>query len=165
MITDTRFYKGFEELIGLEGGYVNLPYDKGGPTKWGISQRAFPDLDIPNLTLQYAQEIYWNNYWHAIKLPLVNNEAIAFEIFECCVNTGLRTSAMIVQRGLNYLGYNLLIDGKVGPVTLKAINEYVYPDALLKVLNCLQFLKYLEIVENDATQKAFARGWLKRIKI
>lgn len=40
------FDKAFEKLIGHEGGYVNHPDDPGGGTKYGISKRAYPNVDI-----------------------------------------------------------------------------------------------------------------------
>ena len=56
----TNFIKSFEEIIGIEGGYVNDPKDKGGETKYGISKRSYPHLDIKNLTLNEAEYIYYN---------------------------------------------------------------------------------------------------------
>ena len=37
--------------------------DPGGTTNYGISQRAYPNLDIKNLTLDQAKEIYYRDYW------------------------------------------------------------------------------------------------------
>ena len=45
------FDKAFELVIGHEGGLVDHPADPGGLTKYGISKRAYPNLDIRNLTL------------------------------------------------------------------------------------------------------------------
>ena len=48
----------FEEIIDnvleSEGGYVNDKDDPGGETNMGISKRAYPDLDIKNLTREEA---------------------------------------------------------------------------------------------------------------
>ncbi|EPA3167239.1 glycosyl hydrolase 108 family protein, partial [Yersinia enterocolitica] len=30
----------FEAILGKEGEYVNHPDDKGGPTRWGITQKV-----------------------------------------------------------------------------------------------------------------------------
>ena len=35
-----------DRLIEREGGYVNHPRDPGGETKYGITKRTYPDLDI-----------------------------------------------------------------------------------------------------------------------
>jgi lysozyme family protein len=47
-------------VLRMEGGTTveNDPHDPGGMTKFGISHKAFPDLDIANLTLEQAKEIY-----------------------------------------------------------------------------------------------------------
>ena len=51
-------------FVGLmEGGYVNDPIDKGGETKYGISKRSYPNLDIKNLTKEQAREIYYKDFW------------------------------------------------------------------------------------------------------
>ncbi len=48
----------FNAILGKEGGYVNHPDDKGGPTNWGITQavaRAHGFTgDMRNLTRQQA---------------------------------------------------------------------------------------------------------------
>ncbi len=46
-----------------EGGYVNRVDDPGGETRYGISKRAHPDVDIKNLTKDAAMEIYRADYW------------------------------------------------------------------------------------------------------
>lgn len=38
-------------------------FDPGGETRYGISKRSYPMLDIANLTKQEAAEIYWHQYW------------------------------------------------------------------------------------------------------
>lgn len=58
-----------------DGGLTDNPVDPGGVTKWGISKRANPDLDIKNLTLEQALQIYWDRYWlpsgcNTLALPL-----------------------------------------------------------------------------------------------
>ena len=54
--------KSFDEIIKHvlehEGGYVNDPKDLGGETKYGITKRFYPDIDIKNLTIEEAKEIY-----------------------------------------------------------------------------------------------------------
>lgn len=57
------FNKAFEIVVGLEGGYSNDPNDPGGETKYGISKRYNPDVDVKNLTLDQAKEIYLKRYW------------------------------------------------------------------------------------------------------
>lgn len=79
-----------------DGGYTNDPKDPGGETKWGISKRAHPDLDIKNLSLDTAFQIYKSDYYDIYKIfkndPLdLDSESISFavSIFDSGVNCGV----------------------------------------------------------------------------
>ena len=50
-------------VLENEGGYVNDPADPGGETKYGISKRSYPALDIKNLTVEQATAIYLRDFW------------------------------------------------------------------------------------------------------
>ena len=163
-----NFKRAFKELIGIEGGYVNNPKDKGGETKFGISKRAYPNLDIKNLTLEKAQDIYYNDYWFALKLDYINEYNVALELFDTCVNMGIWKASTIFQEALNLLNRNernfkdLVVDGVIGVKTILAYNK-VDKNILLKVLNGLQFMNYVRICEKDKSQEVFFNGWMKRV--
>lgn len=57
------FPAAFKAVVGEEGGYVNDPRDPGGETKYGISKRSYPQIDIAQLTLDQAQAIYLRDFW------------------------------------------------------------------------------------------------------
>lgn len=57
------FDRAFELTVGVEGGYVNDSHDPGGETKYGIAKMYHPNVDIKNLTLDQAKEIYLKEYW------------------------------------------------------------------------------------------------------
>ena len=59
----TSFDEIIEVVLHHEGGYVNDPKDPGGETNYGISKRAYPDVDIKNLTEDGAKDIYRRDYW------------------------------------------------------------------------------------------------------
>lgn len=155
------FDEAFTEVIGLEGGYINDPNDPGGQTKYGISKRAYPNVDIANLTLEGAKEIYQRDYWDKLKLSAVS-PTIAEEIFEQAVNLGGTQAVLHVQQALMILGKPVYVDGIMGPQTITAMGG-VYERDLLKVLNGLQFMKYWDIASNNPSQKKFFRGWLRRV--
>ncbi len=157
------FDRAFEAVIGVEDGYVDHPLDKGGPTKWGISYKSYPYMNIKDLSVDQAKGIYKRDYWDKLGLDTVRDYNIATEIFDTGVNMGIMASGKITQTALNYLGSNLKVDGLIGPKTLKELNRYPYPRDLVKALNGVQFAEYLDIVKGDFTQKVFARGWLKRV--
>jgi len=160
------FEKAFAETIGNEGGYVNDPADPGGETQWGISKRAYPDMNIVSLTIRDAKAIYFHDYWDKLNLENLNSYLIAAEIFDTAINTGRRTAIRIAQRALNYLGEDLTEDGLIGPVTLAALNKWTAKDerALFVCLNGFQFMHYYSITQKRAKSKRFARGWTKRIQ-
>lgn len=82
------FDRSFRFLIGEEGGYVNDPADPGGETKFGISKRAYPHLDIKALTLEQAKAIYRRDYWDPLQLDL-RPWGPALVLFDAAVNHGL----------------------------------------------------------------------------
>lgn len=164
------FDKAFNEVIGFEGGYVNNPNDKGGETKYGISKRSYPNIDIKNLTLDEAKEIYYKDFWNTsfIELSLIDDENIAIELFDTGVNMGVKISSKLLQESLNLMNRNqsdwadLKIDGYCGLKTLKAYKK-ARKSILLKVLNGMQFNIYKEIVEKNPKQELFFNGWMKRV--
>lgn len=86
-----NFDTAFERLIGHEGGEVNHPKDPGGHTKYGISKRQYPSVDIAALTLDDAKAIYKRDYWDAIKGD-ERAYPVAFELFDAAVNHGVGRS-------------------------------------------------------------------------
>ena len=83
------FETALKFVLKWEGGYSNDPNDPGGETKYGISKRSYPELDISKLTLKQAKEIYYQNYWLKIgcdELPYPFN----IVVFDTAVNMGRR---------------------------------------------------------------------------
>lgn len=77
-----------DEVLGEEAGYVNNPADPGGETKWGISKRAFPEVDIANLSRDDAKALYKAHYWDPLVAYPVD-PVFRRIAFECAVNQGL----------------------------------------------------------------------------
>jgi len=165
---ETNFDKAFKVVIGIEGGYVNNQYDRGGETKYGISKRAYPNLDIKNLTLEDAKRVYYRDYWIASGIEYIDDYKIQLELFDTAVNMGTYKAKTILQEALNLLNRNernfkdLIVDGQIGRITISAYNK-VNKEILLKVLNGLQFMNYVRIVENDKSQEIFMNGWMRRV--
>lgn len=158
------FEKAFKDTIGLEGGYSNDPLDVGGETKYGISSRTYATEDIKNLTLDRAKFLYYRDFWSKLRLDDLRGD-IAGEIFDTAVNMGQSVATEFAQRTCNYLGSKLVEDGKMGPLTIQALRNYPYPIDILKILNALQLSRYVTIVQENPSQKRFAKGWLKRIQV
>lgn len=110
------FERAFRIVVGEEGGYVNDPRDPGGETKFGISKRAYPDVDIRNLTLDDARAIYRRDYWDRVggdDLPY----RWALLVFDAAVNQGVDPAIRMMQDALG-----VMVDGNIGPRTLAAAN-------------------------------------------
>lgn len=161
--------------VKAEGGYVNDPSDKGGETNYGITvatARANGYTgSMRDLPLQTAKDIYLNEY--LVKPGFSTFPApIAAELFDTGVNMGPATATKFLQRAVNALqGSGLAVDGKMGPATRGAVVTYLNSrantqDILLKALNCLQGVRYIELVEANASQRRFINGWLaNRVEI
>lgn len=161
----------FNEVLGFEGGYVNDPNDRGGETRYGISKRSYPDVNIESLTIEQAKHIYYRDFWNSknLELSLIDDERVSVELFDTAVNMGVSTAAKFLQEALNLMNRNqkdwadLKVDGVVGFNTLKCYKK-ARKDVLLKALNGLQFCRYKAICEKDKTQEIYFNGWMKRVK-
>ena len=150
------------ETIGYgtshEIDYSNVPGDHGGPTKYGISQASYPHLDIKNLTIDQARQIYLDDFWTRYRLAEIENQHIADFIGDLLVNMGPGHDFQIVQRACNALGNDLAVDGCVGPKTLQAINA-ADPDQLKAEIVTAADQFYMNL-----HQPEFLKGWLDRVK-
>ena len=155
-----RFNNAIQVVLGHEGGYVNDPSDTGGETKWGVSKRSYPNLDVKNLTREQAIVIYKRDWWDRYGyegLP----EGIGGKVFDMAVNMGPKTATIILQNALRELGYKLIVDGIMGRATIAASGTS-NKEHLLDKLRLLSVKKYVEIVKDDANKAKFLMGWLTR---
>lgn len=79
-----KFNEALDFTLSWEGEYVFNPQDPGGETKYGISKRSYPLLDIFNLTLEQARNIYYNDYW----LP-TKSYAYSYPKYICLFDIGV----------------------------------------------------------------------------
>lgn len=164
-----------DATIKAEGGYVNDPADSGGATNYGITEktaRANGYLgDMRNLPLATARQIYRDEY--LVKPGFADLPSdVAAELFDTGVNMGPAKATEFLQRATNALnGSGLSVDGRMGPATKSAVKAYLSSRSnassiLVKALNCLQGVRYIEIVEGKPTQRKFINGWLaNRVEI
>jgi len=145
-----------DAVLKREGGLVNDADDKGGLTKFGISQRAFPDEDIAKLTEVQAKQIYLEHYWKPSKAERLP-ESIRETYFDMVVNMGQRRGVKILQEACNQKGAKLDVDGRIGPKTIKGA------DRLEKDrLTAFRVLHYAKIVLKNNSQMKFYYGWYRR---
>tara|TARA_R100000657_G_C4591809_1_gene50458 strand:- start:11 stop:262 length:252 start_codon:yes stop_codon:yes gene_type:complete len=82
-----RFEDCIDKVLEHEGGYVNDPNDLGGETNFGVSKKAYPGLDIKNLTRDEAKEIYRKDYWERYKIEKMP-EGLRYIYFDMVLNMG-----------------------------------------------------------------------------
>jgi lysozyme family protein len=150
----SNFEKCIPRILLYEGGYINDPADPGGETNFGISRRSFPNEDIKNMTKERASEIYKKQYWDACNLDLITDPSAALQIFDFAVNAGVSRSVKLAQQ---IVGVNQ--DGKLGPITAKAINHI--PE-FTEVFIEYRIDYYEEIVRVHPQQMKFLKGWVNR---
>lgn len=160
---DRHFSVALELVLKHEGGYSNRASDRGGETKYGISKKSYPYLDIKNITEQDASRIYKSDYWDRGRYAMIDNRDIACRAFDLGVNCGVSNSIRFLQRAYNWLHPNSLFglseDGILGPKTANAINGYKHPKALMSALKrkAQDYYYSLNQPENFA-------GWLNRLE-
>ena len=145
------FERAVDIILDLEGGYVDDPHDPGGRTNWGISQAAYPDMDIANLTREQAKTLYRQDYWKPCKCDLMPWPWSLF-VFDCAVNQGVKTAIRVLQRTLGVKD-----DGSIGPVTLAAV-ERAGSDRALRYM-VARLMRYEALAGWDR----YGNGWSYRL--
>lgn len=180
MDTRTNYYdKAFDYVINSEGGYVDNPNDPGGPTKWGVANfrektsayevykgRQVPAKEIEDLTIDEVKRFYFQCFYKSVGADLVNTPAIAAALFDTCVLYGILPTCKMAQSALNDCGMILLVDGVIGKITIKCLNEVDTVD----FLNCFaaRIIQRIDKIvaakpEKFAGKKA-ENGWKRRTR-
>ena len=137
----------FDIIIGVilkhEGGYVNDPDDLGGETKYGISKRSFPNVDIKNLTKAEAIELYRHNYYIPLEIDKFTNMNLALNFMDMAVNAGTNNAKALLKKS-------------------KEIQKTSSSD-IVTIYKALRVDYYKEVAKLRNNQK-FLAGWLNRVK-
>lgn len=152
-----NFERAVSVILENEGGYVNHPKDPGGETNYGISKRAYPEIDIKNLTRDQAKVIYKRDYWDRCRCGEMPYP-VALNVFDTAVNSGIKRAAKILQVAINLSGGKVTADGIVGNKTIAACNA-LDAGAVAKTFAKLR----LDFFRSLATFEVFGRGWTKRV--
>jgi len=146
------FDTAFDRLIGHEGGYVNNPADPGGETKFGISKRSYPDVNIAALTLADAKAIYRRDFWR----PLADaHPAVRFQAFDFAANSGIQTAIRKLQAAIGVAD-----DGHWGPISAARLAEMDVSDVLM-----LYIAERLDFWRKLRTFQTFGAGWAGRAAV
>jgi lysozyme family protein len=152
--------------LNKEGALSNDAFDSGGLTKYGISHASYPDLDIANLSLQDAIDIYHRDYWNSMRLDACGDQVLANELFDMAVNSGVGTSlkeVVCLQTFLKGACEECLnVDGWLGPVTSAAIGRHQVE--CLQLVEAMRTCYYYQCAVVKPTQWRFMLGWFSRVR-
>lgn len=181
MTADAK-HDGFDQalrwVLSAEGGYVAAKDDRGGATHYGISLRflqSLPDRDSDGygdgdlnrdgrvdaddvrwLTIEAVGDIYRTEFWRPARCAELPPWC-ALSLFDASVHHGQGWAVRLMQRALRVAD-----DGIIGPNTLRAASRSkaatFVPDAL-----SFRCVRMAEIVRADASQRAWERGWYRRL--
>lgn len=179
----SHFDKAILITLKHEGGFVNDPVDPGGATNWGVSIRFLKgagdgdgdgwldgdidhdgDIDVDDIkmmTKAQAIAIYRTHFWDKYDYDKIKDFTVAARLFDMTVNMGAIQAGKIIQRAANNSGKNLVVDGKVGPNTFKAINS-VDPELLMSEIRLEHAHFYLKLIEQKPHLAKYKKGWLRR---
>lgn len=170
--------KLIDDVIAIEGEYSNHPADRGGPTRWGVTEAVARRNgyigEMRHFPYDQAVAIYKRNYWVRPGFDKVSSHAprLAKELFDTGINMGPAAAAGFLQRALNALNRNardyadIKIDRQIGPQTIGALEQFMRKrgasgeTVLLKAVEALQGERYIKLAEQRPANEAFLYGWL-----
>ncbi|KKL16929.1 hypothetical protein LCGC14_2490650 [marine sediment metagenome] len=168
IITDVMKAEGWDS-------YTNDPADRGGPTKWGITQKKWSEHhgieatedDIKAITEVQARDFYEKKYVIAPRFNLLPYMIIPL-VIDSGVNSGVRCASKWVQRAVGAKQ-----DGWIGDKSIARAMESNHVSTFLRIVSYRCKL-YGRLVARDAQLKAaqdagfklqarFASGWNNRV--
>lgn len=159
-----EFESAFARVIGHEGKFQKDTSDRGNwtsgkvgvgelkGTNFGISSMTYPELDIENLSVEEAKAIYYKDWWVVLGLDKFPS-ASRFQLFDSAINHGMHNTTRMLQRSVSVKD-----DGKIGPITMKAVQASDLNDLLMGFL-----AERLDFMTNVSTWGSYGKGWARRI--
>lgn len=159
-----------QAILNREGGFVNNPNDRGGPTKYGITletlyrwrNKPTSVHDVRDLTIEEARQIYLHNYIMKPGYDKLGDPALIEQLIDAGVNHGVGNAIKILQ-----LALRVDQDGSIGPKTLEAYHKKDPVDVVLLFIaaRCRFYSDILNIRKNKRaeSQWQFAAGWFNRV--
>ncbi|MBN1604736.1 MAG: hypothetical protein JW915_24215 [Chitinispirillaceae bacterium] len=145
------FEKAVNLILKYEGAYVNDPKDPGGETKFGISKKSYPTLDIKNLSIADAKSIYYRDYWLPCRCDEVDYK-IALIIFDTAVNMGVVLAVELLQKSCS-----VKTDGIFGSQTMAKV-AVMDPLFLITTYCSYRMMEYVKM----KNFRYYGHGWTKR---
>ncbi len=156
-----------DRVLQYEGGFVNNPLDRGGPTNFGITaselgrvrnlNRAASAAEVQALTRSEAVAIYKADYIAAPKFASIADPGLRMIVVDSGVMHGVGRATKWLQQALGVAG-----DGQIGPETLDALSK-TGPATVGRDVLALRFGFIGSILSAQPRQAVFAQGWLRRV--
>lgn len=182
-MTTPAFRNAMSRTAVFEDGWSDDPVDRGGKTKYGVTEATWnafhkpllPEKRIEDITKLDAEAVFWKMYWVDAGLDDLDAAAIPQQVlnavFDAGVHHGPGTAAKMLQVAYNTVRYPdgpiLKADGVLGPLTRGALTRLLFKSenerALLGAM-ALDRGRYMSaIIAKDDTQRRYIRGWFGRI--
>lgn len=159
----------YTKLIPLikkwEGGYANIPLDKGGCTNSGVTISTYRYYfgkgktcnDLKKMSEDEWNYIFKSGFWDKWKADEIKSQAIANLVVDWVWTSG-KYGIKYVQRILGVVD-----DGIVGAKTIAALNGYKSQKDLFGKIWARRKKFFEDIVKNNPSQKVFIKGWIRRL--
>ena len=163
-MTELIWEKAWEMTKRNEGKYQCIYGDRGNwtsgkvgvgeckGTKYGICAMSYPNLDIKNLTLDQAKEIYRKDYWYQYKCEQLP-DALSIALFDYVINSPGKQAVKDLQICLG-----VVADGVIGPQTIGAAHSKPTRDVLNEFM-----LRRLQFMVTKCNWNDFGKTWGERI--
>lgn len=152
-------------ILQREGGFVDHAADRGGATRFGITQETLAAWrgkpvtvdDVKQLPENEAREILREQYIIRPGFLGIENEGVRTFAIDCAVNHGVKPAVKLLQEAAR-----VFTDGIFGPHTRDAVNRMT-PGILYRRLCAARVRLYGQIITKNPTQAVFAAGWANRV--
>ena len=153
------------DILLREGGFVDHPSDKGGPTNMGITLPALSDWlgrpatveDLKALTAADARAFYTEVHITKPGFGVIPNQKMLSLVVDMSVNHGLKNAVKMLQRSVGVED-----DGVFGEKSKAAVQAANYGQLYLRL--CAERGRfYGRIITKDPSQSVFAKGWMNRL--
>lgn len=150
------FNLSFQHVLKYEVGYVNDPDDPGGETKYGITKRTYPHLNIKDLTVEKAAKIYKEDWWD--KHPELHglDQASADAMFSCLINVGHSRYTQILEASRRQetleIRFPSSSESVLIPIPLSSSSAFR--------LEWIRF--YYRLADQKPVMRKYLRGWIRR---
>lgn len=169
-------------IVTREGGFVNDPDDPGGATNFGVTihtmRRLGLDLtgdgqvdisDVRSLTQAQAVDIFIKYYFER---PLIGElpTPLQASVFDMYVNAG-GNAVKILQRLLREMGFDVAVDGALGPQSIGAVRDAMRKgaDQFVDAYGIARRNYYFRLADRRIASRKYARnraggkgGWIVR---